>query len=164
MKKGIGEMLAAVALGALLGAGAVAAQGQQPLAPPHASEELAANPLDPQRVGRGVQTTSIDARRAISACMAAVELFPGELRFQFQLGRAYRKSGRYEDALRWYGAAAEGGYAGAQNSLGVMYSRGEGVGQDCDVAAHWIGLAAEQGYPVAITNLRVLRCIQVAFK
>ena len=34
-----------------------------------------------------------------------------------------------------------------------MYSRGEGVKQDCDLAAYWIGLAAEQGYPAAIRNL-----------
>jgi TPR repeat protein len=157
----LGAVLGA-ALGTALGAATTAAQGLQQAAPPHACDELAGNPLDPQRVGPGVEARVINARRAILACEAAVELFPAELRFQFQLGRAYRQAGRYEDALQWYRAAAEAGYAGAQNSLGVMFSRGEGVAQDCDAAAQWMGRAAAQGYPIAITNLRNLRCVQVA--
>ena len=140
----------------------IGVQGQTFRAPPHACDELAGNPLDPNRVGPGVSTQSIDFRRAIPACEAAVALFPSELRFQFQLGRSYRKAERYEDALIWYRASADKGYAGAQNSLGVMYSRGEGIAQDCDAAAHWIGLAAAQGYPAAITNLSKLRCVRIA--
>ena len=139
------------------------ATAQVPIAaPPHACDALAANTLDPDRVGPGVETRSIDVRRALPACEAAVDLFPSELRFQFQLGRVYRRAGRYDEALVWYRAAAEAGYAGAQNSLGVMYSRGEGMAEDCDLAAYWIGLAAAQGSPAAINNLRVLRCVRAA--
>ena len=142
----------AVALVAATGAGAQSAQ-------PHDCDVLAGNPIDPWRVGPGVRTAEIDTVRAIPACLAAVEAYPGELRFQFQLGRALRQARRYAEALRWYAAAAEGGYAGAQNSLGIMYLRGEGVAQDCDLAASWIGRAAAQGYPAAIANLRGLSCV-----
>ena len=152
------RIVAAVAVACIM-AGAAAQGGA---APAHPCDDLAGNPLDPQRVGRGVPTDEIDVPRAITACEAAVALFPGELRFQFQLGRAYRSAGRYDDAVRLYRAAAERGYAGAQNSLGVMYSRGEGVLQDCERAAYWIGQAAASGYPAAISNLRLLRCVDVA--
>lgn len=152
-------LLAAVAVCA---AASTATAQERAAAPLHACDRLAGNPLDPQRVGRGVPTDEIDANRAIAACQEAVELFPGEPRFQFQLGRAYRSAGRNGDAVRLYRAAAEQGYAGAQNSLGVMYSRGVGVQQDCGRAAYWIGLAAAAGYPAAISNLRVLRCVEVA--
>ena len=158
LKKGI---LVSSAWLAILWASSVVLGQESAPAPSHRCDQLAANPLDPQRVGPGVQTSDIQPRQAIPACEAAVALFPNELRFQFQLGRAYRQAGRFSDDLIWYGASANSGYPGAQNSLGVMYSRSEGVKQDCDLAAYWIGLAAEQGYPAAIRNLRILRCVQV---
>ncbi|MDA0654514.1 MAG: hypothetical protein O2905_01575 [Proteobacteria bacterium] len=166
---GIPRVLAAAFVAAVVAAPAAAQQRAAPesvvatlrAAPVHACDTFAANPLDPGRVVPGVQTAQIDTRRAIAACIEAVDLFPAELRFQFQLGRAYRQAGQYDEAFRWYSAAANGGYAGAQNSLGVMYSRGEGVSQDCDEAAKWMGRAAAQGYAVAISNLRTLRCVRV---
>ena len=69
--------------------------------------------------------------------------------------------GDYENAVRWYAAAAEQGYAGAQDSLGVMFSRGEGVVENCSTAAHWFELAAAQAYPAAISNLRTLSCVRL---
>ncbi len=44
-------------------------------------------------------------------------------------------------------AAAEQGDPGAQNNLGWMYHKGEGVSQDFAQAAHWFRKAAEQGDP-----------------
>lgn len=131
-------------------------------APAHQCDTLAGNPLDPDRVGPGVPTFAINALPAIEACLEAVRQYADEPRFQFQLGRAYRQARQYEEAVRWYSAAAEQGYAGAQNSLGVMYSRGEGVAENCATAARWFELAAAQGYPVAITNLRTLACVRLA--
>jgi TPR repeat protein len=144
------------------GAPAAAQQAATPAikAPLHACDTLAGNPIDPGRVGRGVATASLRAEAAIIACQEAVRLFPNELRFQFQLGRAFRQANRLEDALRWYTAAADKGYAGALNSLGVMYSQGEGVIADCNKAAHYFGLAANQGYPAANDNLRTLSCVR----
>ena len=51
----------------------------------------------------------------------------------------------YQQALRWYRAAAEQGLAEAKNSLGVMYEDGLGVQRDYAQAAHWFQAAAQQG-------------------
>ena len=48
----------------------------------------------------------------------------------------------YEEAIRWYRAAAEQGYAKAQDSLGTMYYYGLGVPQDYIQAHMWYNLAA----------------------
>lgn len=49
--------------------------------------------------------------------------------------------------------AAKQGYADAQNSLGSMYLKGEGVSRDDGLALHWFRLAAEQGHAVGQYNL-----------
>ena len=49
--------------------------------------------------------------------------------------------------------SAEQGDAMAQNNLGVMYQKGEGVPQDYKEAVKWYRLAAEQGHATAQTNL-----------
>ncbi|MBM3507751.1 MAG: sel1 repeat family protein [Alphaproteobacteria bacterium] len=135
--------------------------GVPPLkAPLHACDSLAGNPIDPGRVGPGVATAALRAEAAIQACQDAVRMFPDELRFQFQLARAFRQANRLEDALRWYTSAADRGYPGALNSLGVMYSLGEGVRADCNKAARYFSLAASHGYPAADTNLRTLACVR----
>lgn len=47
----------------------------------------------------------------------------------------------YSEAVRWYTLAAEQGDTDAQNNLGVLYAKGEGVTQD-DVLAHmWFALS-----------------------
>lgn len=125
-------------------------------------DTLAANPYDPLRVAKGVDSQAIDARRAIVACNDAVRIYPKELRFQFQLARAYRGAADYAEAIGWYRKAAEGGYAGAQNSLGVMYARGLGVTQSCAMAVAWYLKAAAQGYEIARQNLERSDCIKTA--
>ena len=149
-------------LGLSTGPGVGPAPAQDFRAPRHQCDALAGNPIDPQRVGPGVPTFAINALPAIEACLEALRQYAGEARFQFQLGRAYRQARQYDEAVRWYSAAAAQGYAGAQNSLGVMYSRGEGVVENCDTAAHWFGLAAAQGYSAAVSNLRTLACVRLA--
>ncbi|MBI4118447.1 MAG: sel1 repeat family protein [Parcubacteria group bacterium] len=139
------------------------AQGQvvaSPKAPIHACDTLAGNPIDPQKVGVGVATALLRTEPAIRACEEAVRLYPNELRFQFQLGRAYKQANRLEEAFRLYKQSADKGYAGAQNSLGVMYARGESVPKDCNKAAHYFQLAADQGLQAAGDNLRLLACVQ----
>ena len=51
----------------------------------------------------------------------------------------------YEQAAKWYRAAAEQGYAAAQNNLGYLYMKGLGVAQNYTNAATWFGEAAGQG-------------------
>lgn len=151
------------ALTVLLG-GAVDSLAQQaalnPKAPVHSCDQLAANPIDPGRAAAGVATALLRAEAAIRACQEAVRVYPQELRFQFQLGRALRQANRVEEAFHWYRTAAERGYAGAQNSIGVMFARGEGTKEDCVAAARWFQLAANQGYPAAADNMTTLACVR----
>lgn len=56
-------------------------------------------------------------------------------------------------AVRSYEAAANKGYAPAQNNLGSMYLRGESVFRDPDEAVKWIRKAADQNLAIAQLNL-----------
>ena len=57
------------------------------------------------------------------------------------------------EAARWYRMAADQGNARAQNNIGQLYARGEGVPQNHAEAARWYRRAAEQGYADAQNNL-----------
>lgn len=54
-----------------------------------------------------------------------------------------------------YRRAAEG-YPAAQNNLGMLYVRGEGVPQDHRARVGWFAKAAKQGLPDAAYNLALL--------
>ena len=69
-------------------------------------------------------------------------------------GWAVEKQGRLSDALPDYEAAANGGQSWAQNKLGWLYLRGEGVSIDKARARKLFGLAAAQGNQTAISNLQ----------
>jgi len=60
------------------------------------------------------------------------------------------------EAVRLYRAAAEGGFAPAQNNLGAMYEKGIGVKQSDQQAAYWYRRAADQGEPLAQHSLGVM--------
>ncbi len=68
---------------------------------------------------------------------------------------AYRR-GDYATALRIFRQLADQGDADAQNNLGVMYDKGQGVTQDYAVAAGWYRKAADQGSALAQTNLGLM--------
>ena len=141
----------AVSLALVVGAAAANAQGFR--APLHRCDELAGNPIDPLRVGPGVPTFAINAVPAIEACLQALGQYPGEARFQFQLGRAYRQARDYGEAVRWYTLSAKQNVAAAQSNLGLLYGRGAGVRQDSGKAADLFSLGAAQGYEWAQANL-----------
>ena len=73
----------------------------------------------------------------------------------FQKGITAIKIGDFATALREFSPLAKLGDAHAQNSLGVMYSYGQGVSQDPKTAVKWYTLAAKQGHPMAQYNLGV---------
>ena len=50
----------------------------------------------------------------------------------------------YIEAVRWFLAAAEQGFAAAQHDLGVIYLNGRGVPQDYVFAHMWFNLATAQ--------------------
>lgn len=52
----------------------------------------------------------------------------------------------FEEAIRWYSAAAEQGDALALHSLGAMHARGKGFEQSYKEAMDWYLKAAEKGY------------------
>jgi hypothetical protein len=58
---------------------------------------------------------------------------------------AYKRKD-YSTALREFKAD---GNAISKYNVGIMYYKGEGVGQDKKLAAEWLKKAAEQGYPQA---------------
>ena len=62
----------------------------------------------------------------------------------------------YKEAYRLILPLAEKGDAEAQNNLGVMYDKGEGVPQDYKEAVKWYRLAAEQGDASSQYNLGVM--------
>ncbi|MDA9976306.1 sel1 repeat family protein [Alphaproteobacteria bacterium] len=74
----------------------------------------------------------------------------------YQKGRAADQAGDFTEAAKWYRKAAEQGVAQAQNRLGVMYARGQGVTQDIDEALKWYRKAAEQGYAGTLYKLGLM--------
>ena len=58
-----------------------------------------------------------------------------------------------EEAAKWFLKAGKLGYADAQDHLGDIYRKGEGVPQDFKKAARWYRRAAEQGHVKAQTKL-----------
>ena len=81
----------------------------------------------------------------------------GNLEVQKDLAMAYVRGDEieqnYEEAFKWYKAAAEQGDADAQNSLYNRYAKGEGVEQNSEEAMKWLHRSAEQGYGLAYYNL-----------
>ena len=71
----------------------------------------------------------------------------------FNEGVAAYERGDYATALREFRPLAEQGAAAAQNNLGVMYKKGQGVPQDYASAVKWYRKAAKQGYALALNNL-----------
>ncbi len=69
----------------------------------------------------------------IAIGLVAVALFVGSLAAHaadFSVGYEAHQRGDYATALRIFRQLADQGYASAQNNLGVMYDKGQGVTQD----------------------------------
>ena len=66
---------------------------------------------------------------------------------------AYNR-GDYVPALKLFRPLAQGGNAKAQNVMGVMYRKGEGVGRSPSRAFMWFGLAAKKGDTSAKASLQ----------
>ena len=61
----------------------------------------------------------------------------------------------YEEAAKWFLAAAAQGLAPAQLSIAAMYLRGEGVEKDTAKGMYWLEQAAENDHPRAQTKLGI---------
>jgi TPR repeat protein len=71
----------------------------------------------------------------------------GEEQLQIGTKYYYGEGGtkNYDEALKWFRFAAEGGNSTAQVFLGAMYANGQGVPKDQVAAIEWLMLAAQQG-------------------
>lgn len=109
---------------------------------------------DPDRPNKdyGVDFKDIKGPQAIDACLKALETDKTNLRYQYQLGRAYAAANRFEKAEEFYTMAAKGGYLIASSNLGLLYAK------TSDPAKHKVAIkilhnAAEKGLRVAQYNL-----------
>ncbi len=66
---------------------------------------------------------------------------------------AFYREGKHEKALAIWRSLADEGDASAQNNLGVMHARGEGVARNLAAAVDWIGLSARQDLATAQYNI-----------
>jgi TPR repeat protein len=73
----------------------------------------------------------------------------------YRKGLAQYEAGNYTEAIQWFEKAATGGLPDAQNYLGLMYDRGEGVAKDEGEAVGWFKKAADQGHLHAQYNLAI---------
>jgi TPR repeat protein len=91
-------------------------------------------------------------RTAIGLVLALLVALPA-IAQDFQKGMVAYKRGDYATALREFRPLAMKGDAVAQNNLGLIYSKGQGVPQDYAEAAKLFRKAVEQGYAKAQNNL-----------
>lgn len=72
---------------------------------------------------------------------------------QFGRGIEYYENGDYEQAYKIFIPLAESGHRGAQNNLGVLYSKGKYVDKDLEKAFYWFHKSAENGNANAMQNV-----------
>ena len=96
--------------------------------------------------------------RLVSMLFAAFLLLCSAASFagEYEDGVAAYNRGDYKTALALFTKAANKGDAKAQNNLGAMYDKGQGVPQDYNQAASLYLQAAEQGDAVAQNNLGLM--------
>jgi uncharacterized protein len=95
----------------------------------------------------------VDWPKAAAACEAELQAHPGEVRFEYQLGRSQVMLKSYSEGLRHLRSAAAGGFAEAMNDVGRAYYFGQGVVQSYPTALDWFNKAADAGSMRAVASL-----------
>jgi TPR repeat protein len=95
-----------------------------------------------------------DLRRAFECCQKAADL--GFVPAQATLGVLFARIKNLDQAVFWWGKAAEQGDPEAQYNLALMFNKGQGVEQNLELAFHWFGEAAQQGVPSAQSRLGIV--------
>jgi uncharacterized protein len=124
-----------------------------PQAPKNDCDRLAAPRIPYSSPDAVHEIKETDWARAAEACEAEVKANPGQVRFQYQLGRAYDKLKNYNLALHYYRIAAAAGLAEAQVDLGVAYYLGHGVVQNYQTAFDLFSKAAAAGSMRGLANV-----------
>jgi TPR repeat protein len=102
--------------------------------------------------GRGSQSALLRSLSLAALVLIAAVALSAFARPVDDAAAAYQR-GDYATAARLYHGLADQGDANAQNSLGVMYLRGQGAKQDNGEAMKWFRRAAALGSPEAQFNL-----------
>jgi TPR repeat protein len=95
-------------------------------------------------------------KAAVAALVLAASFVGSVAAGPFEDAAAAYEKRDYATALRLMSPLAEQGIADAQNHLGVMYAKGQGVPQDYAAAMSWYCKAAEQGIADAQNHLGVM--------
>ncbi len=143
-------------LGLCLSAGCARAQSKADDAPVTDCDKYAANSLDPDRKAPGVSLVELNAARAMPACEAAVQKYPGAARLMYQLGRAHHKSDNFATAALWYKTAMQHGSSFGAAAYGLMLMYGQGVQEDVAKAVPLFRDAADKGNVIAENALGYL--------
>jgi uncharacterized protein len=143
--------IAAIALAVALSSTPVRAEERVP-----ECDRLAASPLDPAGTAAGVHFAELNGPKAELACRLAVAAAPEIARYRYQLGRAFDRQDRFDEARAAYAAAAEAGYGLAMFALGKLIELGLGAPPDPAMAAHHYAQAMEAGAPHAAGDLAYL--------
>jgi TPR repeat protein len=107
-------------------------------------DDLAANPVDPQKIVGVPGVSKVNPSLAIPACEKAVKI-EASPRNYYQLARAYDYNKQYDSAVFSYTIAADQGYQQAKVALGQMAEVGAGQKKDISRALFWYKSAAESG-------------------
>lgn len=91
----------------------------------------------------------------VIAGMIAIMLASGEpaIAGPWEDGMVAYNRGDYVPALKFFRPLAQAGNAKAQNAIGVMYRKGEGVAKSSAKAFMWFSLAAKRGDKQAKAHL-----------
>ena len=68
---------------------------------------------------------------------------------------AYKRQD-YKEAIKWFRLSAEQGHAKAQNNLGSMYEKGQGVLQDYSLAHMWWNICGSSGDKDCVKNRNIV--------
>ena len=133
----------------------VTVAGSEP-APAPAATPAGANPDEPWPHSGRLRERSHAGRMSPGAPMrigAGATMSAGDLTLMNN-GFAHYAANNKAAALNAWRDVATGGNAEAQLRVGLLYERGEGVGQDMIEAYRWLKLAAAQGQPQAVDEFR----------
>ena len=118
----------------------------------HECDLLAAEPLDLQGIGAGVELDKVDVTQALATCQKAVDEQRENIRYVYLLGRAQLAAGNSKTALLLFQQAADKGYIRATYQMGEMAFSGVGMAKDIAQANLWFKQAADQGDPFALLS------------
>ncbi len=125
--------------------------------PIHQCDILAAHPDDPRKGSAGVTMPIMEKSpsNAINACVAAMDTYPNEPRYQYQLARAYYARNRDDPRIRvnaWI--AAQNRYPAAAHLMALLHIQGTGAAEkDYGLARQYLQAARELGMEVVAAKV-----------